>query len=1045
MFVLLNRSYQDISKAIWQSLDFSRILFEGLAGEKVDSLPSLDTCPTTNYLKDMKSAARGDPVLESLISEAEFHHEAIHRKGDLIVAGFLEGVGTKIGSEEMTYIVREFFPLMGAYQEVLEKLGNYWSSKMLELWSQLQKVLLLLTIGVGSCALFGLGTLVAYRRRITETLAEPLERIFDVVSQAVPGQQVVNREWDAEQGMLQLEKLIRLATQVHFKEEEAINHIFTAWARRTVDFDQVDLLRDILAILFTKGIILTGAYYRFDEWSNQLKLETGVALPAETAQEIRLGHGLAGQCALEQKLLVGREKIDLYSGLGSPVAVRVLAVPLGLEKLLGVLLLAVPAELEEDLEHVADRFRRIGRQVSLIMEKHKRDQERKWLLEEVTRQADIAEKELANLQAVMASAPSGICTIDADGRVTSWSRGAEIITGYSTEEALGRTCGEVLKHTSLSGEPICGTPDCVLCRAFQGEIIAGMEAFLVAKGGRWIPIRVGAAPVRVANNPVREIVQVFDDLTQLKTQMKELERANQAKSEFLATMSHELRTPLNAVIGFAELLRQTPDIAREKVERYADNILRAGRHLLSLVNDILDLAKVESGRMEWENNHFNLVTLLQNAVLLLKERASEASLTVRVDLSPELPSVVYGDERKLKQIVFNLLGNAIKFTPSGRQVGLVAGFARDEFRLEVWDEGPGIPPEKMTIIFEPFVQGEPYLARSHQGTGLGLAIVKKFVELGGGRVEVANRSEGGAVFRVFLPVRKTDETVMLGVPGHSERERLSPAYPPDKPPDSLQVPAEQRGTCVVVEDDPAAAELLSGYYQKLGYTPVVVTNAEEFWRIMEREDPRFVSLDVLLPGTSGWEILSALRDNPQWRSLPVIIVSVLPESSKGFALGADEYLTKPVDNENLYLAIQRAIMRRRGEEERVLARAKRILIIDDEPPAVEVIANYLRGRGLEVAWAYSAEAGFRKAMSFQPDAIILDLLMPEASGLTFLKWRTEHPRLQQIPVVVVTSKQLGRVEREELASLNAAVYSKAELFEEEFWNHLKEMLSIYVP
>lgn len=816
-----------------------------------------------------------------------------------------------------------------------------------------------------------------------------------------------------------------------------MNEIFAVWLGGAGDRDRNALVRDTLAILLREGVILGGVFYSCQGPGGSLKIETGCGLLAATGAG-EICDRMAAECAKQRRVVLRRVRHQLLAtGRLGPARVQLGAVPLGLGEAVGAIVVAAPPDEAETGGQLADLLEGLGRQLSLVLEWREKDAERKRLLDEARAQAEAAREELARVQAVLAGSLDGICTVDREGRITSWNRGAETITGYSAEEALGRKCSEILRHASRSGDPICGTADCVLCRAFKGESVRGREVVLAAKGNRRIPVRISSAPVRTGQGETREIVQVFHDLTELKTYIEELERANQAKSEFLATMSHELRTPLNAVIGFAQLLLEGDNLPRERVSRYAGNIVQAGRHLLSLINDVLDLSKVESGRVEWDSVPFDPRSVLQNAVLLLKERAAEAGVTVEVNLSPELPPVVYGDERKLKQVVYNLLSNAIKFTPAGRKVGLEAAPSGGELRVTVWDEGIGIPPDKLGAIFEPFVQVGPPRGRSRQGTGLGLAIVKKFIEAGGGRVEAANRPEGGAAFTVCLPLRQTQETVVVGAPRSAEVAGHMPAGPPTG--DTAQDPG--RRLCVIVEDDPSAAEMLSGYYRRIGYTPLVAGSAEDFWRLMERETPVFVSLDILLPGGSGWEILAGLRENPRWLAVPIVVVSVLPEVQKGLALGADEYLVKPIARDELYFAVHRAINRRLGETWPVAAGAAKVLVIDDDPRDVEVIAGYLQGRGLEVAWAYSAETGLKKALSFQPHVIILDLLMPEASGFVFLKQRQKEPELREIPVIVLTAKLLDAAERGVLERMTSGIYSKAELFEEDFWRQLEGLLA----
>ncbi|MBE3582438.1 MAG: response regulator [Thermoanaerobacteraceae bacterium] len=657
---------------------------------------------------------------------------------------------------------------------------------------------------------------------------------------------------------------------------------------------------------------------------------------------------------------------------------------------------------------------------------------------EAKKQAEVAATQLGHIQAVLYCSPDGICTLDREHTITTWNQGAEKITGYPARETLGRKCREILRHTLPNGEPLCGTSGCALCRAFQGEHVEGLEVYITSRDGRVVPLQISAAPVEVPGRETGEIVQVFHDLTALKTQMAAVERANQAKSEFLATMSHELRTPLNAVIGFGELLREESARLNERQARYASNIVTAGQHLLSLINDILDLSKVEAGKATWEEGPFNPVELLQNAASLLRERVEEAGLQMELDLSPTLPTSAYGDERKLKQVVYNLLANAIKFTPAGRKIGLRAASEGDRLQVSVWDEGIGLPPDKLEAIFQPFYQIDTGPARRYPGTGLGLAIVKQFIELGGGTIQAANRPGGGACFTFTLPVRQVGDTVVIGRLGGAGAEAAATAAGTVTPIESRRPPAS-KGMALIIEDDAGLAALFCSYLEEMGYAPQVARDAQETFACLERERPSLITLDILLPGESGWDILVALQQHEDWRSIPVIIISVLPEKEKGMALGAAAYLVKPVDQEKLYFTVAQ-VLSRQGSAPRAGEGAPRVLIVDDEPSAVEIMTGYLQARGLNIAWAYSAVTGLARAVQWQPDVIILDLLMPEASGFEFLHQKEQNPAIRSIPVIVLTVKSLTPEERQYLARCTSAVYSKVDLFKGEFLEQLQKVI-----
>ncbi len=384
---------------------------------------------------------------------------------------------------------------------------------------------------------------------------------------------------------------------------------------------------------------------------------------------------------------------------------------------------------------------------------------------------------------------------------------------------------------------------------------------------------------------------------------QQLDTANRHKSEFLTSMSHELRTPLNAIIGFSEvLLEKMFGELNEKQEEYLQDILSSGHHLLSLINDILDLSKVEAGKMELEPGVFNLRELLEGSLVMVKERALAHGIALSLDIADDIDTFS-GDERKVKQILFNLLSNAVKFTPDKGKVGITAKKTDVAVQVAVWDTGIGIAAEDQQRIFAEFQQVGKGLTEKPEGTGLGLALTKKFVELHGGAIWLDSTPRRGSTFTFTLPiVGAADHTPLLAVQEETATERTAEA--------------EASPLVLVIEDDAKAAELLRLYLAEAGYTVALARDGREGLEKVKRLHPGAVILDVLLPKVDGWAFLTQMKADPATKDVPVIITSIVDQKGKGFALGAVQYLVKPVHKEELLRELSALSARERSGKSR---------------------------------------------------------------------------------------------------------------------------------
>jgi signal transduction histidine kinase/CheY-like chemotaxis protein len=617
-------------------------------------------------------------------------------------------------------------------------------------------------------------------------------------------------------------------------------------------------------------------------------------------------------------------------------------------------------------------------------------------------------------------------------QVVELIRGGNVAAGQELQRTQARLLADRLER--LTNE---------LVNKAEGDMVARIEAshdaYLTA---RWVVIgfavgSIGLAlvfgyaiswsligPVKGIEAQLREIaagdfsqrveVPNRDELGTLATNLnrmneelgrlyQQLEAANHHKSEFLASMSHELRTPLNAIIGFSEVLldRLFGDL-NAKQEEYLQDVLESGRHLLSLINDILDLSKVEAGRMELEIGSFVLAEILGNGLTMVRERAGRHGIALSLEVDPAI-DVIEADERKVKQVVFNLLSNAVKFTPDGGQVGISAGMDDTGIRITVWDTGIGIAPEHQERIFEEFQQVGGMYAEKREGTGLGLALAKKFVELHSGRLRVESTVGQGSRFTFTLPVRVASQPE--AVPAQSTAAELEYDGP----------------VVLVVEDDAPAAELLRLYLEGAGCRVEIARDGEEGFAKARLLRPSLLTLDLLLPRIDGWDLLVRLKEEPETREIPVVIVTIMEQQGKGFALGAADYLVKPVSREELLNALQRFSLTTRRQREAVT-----ILAIDDDPMAVELVEAILAGEGFRILKAYGGEDGLAMACREMPALIILDLLMPDVDGFTVIEQLRANATTAAIPIVILTSKSLTQHDKERLNGKMAHLARKGE-------------------
>ena len=490
-----------------------------------------------------------------------------------------------------------------------------------------------------------------------------------------------------------------------------------------------------------------------------------------------------------------------------------------------------------------------------------------------------------------------------------------------------------------------------------------------------------------------ELKHAVDDAEEAREQAQE---ANKTKSAFLANMSHELRTPMNAIIGYSEmLLEEAEDTGDKWMAPDLNKILSSAKHLLQLINDILDLSKIEAGRMTVFLEAVDIAHTAKDVAATIEPLVAKNANTFELNC-PSDAGTIRTDLTKLRQTLFNLLSNASKFTEKGKITLEIKRRADGMVSFAVTDTGIGMTAEQMGKLFGEFVQADASTTRKYGGTGLGLAISRKFCRMLGGDITVESAPGKGSTFTALLPVEA--------------KEPAPESQTPPKP-EAAVAHAEQpkeaaRGTLLVIDDDPASRELLKRMLEKEGYAVRLAANGPDGLAAAKEHRPDLITLDVMMPSMDGWAVLSALKEDHETKDIPVVMLTMVEDRPMGFALGANEYLTKPVQKSRVLEAVSRCVAHKSDD----------ILVVEDDPMAANIVMRTVQGDGRQCRHARNGREALAMVHESRPALIILDLMMPEMDGFTFLDaLRVEGPDFADIPVVVLTAKDLGPSEQEQLA------------------------------
>jgi PAS domain S-box-containing protein len=645
---------------------------------------------------------------------------------------------------------------------------------------------------------------------------------------------------------------------------------------------------------------------------------------------------------------------------------------------------------------------------------------------------DITEKKLAEQETgrqkdlqrlILATITDGVVVADTNGKFLLFNAAAERFTGIGAINATPDQWSDQYGSFLPDGVTLYPTSELPLVRAMRGENVDAAELFIRntnVPDGRLLSIT--GRPLRGEDGALKGGVVVLHDITLQKRAQKalvhakeEAERTSQFKDQFLSTMSHELRTPLNAVLGFSDLLAdQRYGSLNEKQQRYINHIHTGGKHLLSLISDILDLSKIEAGRMELALESLPVDAAFAEVLSVMQPLADKKSHGLRANAEPGL--VVRADATRFKQVLMNLLGNAVKFTPNGGRIELAARLVDSQVRVEVRDNGPGIPPDEQERIFEAFYRLRES-GKKTEGTGLGLAITQRLVELHGAALGLDSQAGQGSCFYFSLPAAPSLKESLVR---------------------KIEIAARSTAPArvLVIEDDRVTAQLIQSQLTSAGYQVTLCEEPQNALDIAAQLQPSAITLDIVMKPKNGWEVLVQLKRDPRTSGIPLIVVSIVDQPSMGTLLGADEYLVKPVDKTTLLSAIARHASTRSGAKS-----GQPILVVEDDTPTREFIAEMLGNQGYIVVTAADGAEARAQVAARLPELVILDMMLPQVSGFELLgEWRASL-RTAALPVFVLTSKDLSHQELHYLRTHADVLLRKQQPWHEALLKQLERVIT----